>query len=148
MGKEVPKIYPPKKWKCPGCGKDHKAPHYAHPGQINYDLKPGVVGRVDFNRRSKDDTLDYSREVNPNLPREANRLDSGGYQRPIFCPHCGWEDEWFIFTKKSMEKMIDSMGNTALVEEFLSVMNGTIENLPADQVLFQFIGYLKGKGVI
>ena len=91
---KVPEVYPPKGWECPGCGKKHKAPHYALPDQLDHHKGPSKKGRVIYNRRLKNDGLDYSMKVDSSMPHTGSQFDDDGYQRPIMCPHCGWEDNY------------------------------------------------------
>lgn len=91
--------YPPQDWVCPGCGKSHKKPHYAHEGQIDPEKKPGEAGRVRFNRRKQDDSLDTSMEVREGLPAEAPAMDEDGYPRDLICPHCGYRTEIEILVR-------------------------------------------------
>lgn len=91
--------YPPKDWICPSCGKSHKRPHYAHEGQIDPDKKAGEEGRVRFNRRKKDDSLDRSMEVREGLPAEAPAIDENGNPRSLACPHCGFVAETIVLVR-------------------------------------------------
>jgi len=91
--------YPPKDWICPSCGKSHKRPHYAHEGQIDPDKKAGEEGRVRFNRRKKDDSLDRSMEVREGLPAEAPAIDENGNPRSLACPHCGFVAEIIVLVR-------------------------------------------------
>ena len=91
------------KWVCPACGHSHSKPHYSLPDQINYEKKPDEKGRVAFNRRHKDDTLDYETKINHDVPSTGDSFDEEGYQRPLYCPHCGFEDEFVTLKKVSGE---------------------------------------------
>lgn len=100
MGKqELIMEYPPENWICPSCGKSHKRPHYAHEGQIDPDKRAGEEGRVRFNRRKKDDSLDHSMEVREGLPAEAPAIDENGNPRSLACPHCGFLAETVVLVR-------------------------------------------------
>jgi len=88
--------YPPKDWVCPSCGKEHSGSHYSIPGQIDYTKKPGEKGRILFNRRGKDDNLTNDTPIDNDKPVGGEQLDEIGTQRPLFCPHCGYEDEIIV----------------------------------------------------
>ena len=62
-------------------------------GQIDYSKKPGEKGRILFNRRGKDDQLTNDTPMDSSKPEKGEQLDEIGTQRPLFCPHCGYEDE-------------------------------------------------------
>jgi len=142
MGRSLgpPKTYPPKSWECPGCGKSHKGPHYSLPGQINYKKKPSDKGRVVFNRRLKDDRLDSGTKIKAGVPNEGDSFDDEGFQRPLFCPHCGWEDEWLVIKRTGKLR--------SLIDQFKDIMNGNVEEISAENALQQFMGFLKGKGIV
>ena len=89
MGRQLIQTYPPENWVCPGCGKEHSKPHFAHEGQIDRGKKPGEPGRILFNRRKKDDSLDHSMEVR-DLLDEVLAYDEEGNPRDLTCPHCGY----------------------------------------------------------
>ncbi len=137
---KVPEVYPPKGWNCPGCGKKHKAPHYAHPDQLDYNLKPAEKGRVKFNRRQKNDRLDTNQTIRHDLPHTGSQFDDNGYQNPIMCPHCGWEDNWMIIEKDGPMM--------SLIEQFLEKVNGDVDSMSGRDGIQQFMGFLKGKGVV
>ena len=100
MGRQqLIQTWPPENWICPSCGKSHKKPHYAHEGQIDFTKKPGEKGRVLFNRRTKDDTLDYSMDVLDDLPAEAPAIDEDGNPRNVICPHCGYSTDAMILIR-------------------------------------------------
>ncbi len=90
MGRQLIQTYPPENWVCPGCGKEHSKPHFAHEGQIDRGKKPGEPGRILFNRRKKDDSLDHSMEVRDGLLDEVPAYDEEGNPRDLTCPHCGY----------------------------------------------------------
>lgn len=69
-------------WICPTCGHQHSKPHFSFPGQINYKKEPNEIGRVKNHREEKGDKC--STELGP-------IYDEKGLQRPLFCPHCGFE---------------------------------------------------------
>ncbi len=92
-------VYAEGKWKCPECGHTHSKSHHSLPGQINYKKKADQKGRVVYNRRHKDDTLDKETKIKRDVPSKGDRFDEDGYQRALYCPHCGYEDE-FITLKK------------------------------------------------
>ena len=85
--------YPPKTWVCPGCGKKHSKPHYSLPDQIDYSIRPGETGRILFNRRDKKDQLSEDTFIDNSKPSWGEQIDEEGNQRPIFCPHCGYEND-------------------------------------------------------
>lgn len=100
MPKQEIQTYPPEGWVCPSCGKEHKAPHWAHEGQIDYDVKPDNKGRVLFNRRHKDDTLDRGMKVIDGLPQTGSQFDDKGLMNALYCPHCGFEATQIIVLRK------------------------------------------------
>jgi len=140
MGKTLSDLIPKGKWICPGCGKEHKAPHFAHPGQIDLTRQPGNEGRVTFNRRQKDDSLDHGTKINHDLLGEADAFDKEGYQRPLFCPHCGWTDDWIIITRTGPLR--------GLIDQFLDIINGDADKISGREGIQQFMGFLKGKGIV
>lgn len=86
--------YPPKSWICPTCGKEHSKAHYSLPGQLDYTKKPNAEGRILFNRRkSRDNSLSDDTPIDKAQPSKGEQLDEEGIQRPLYCPHCGYEDE-------------------------------------------------------
>lgn len=100
--------YPPEDWVCPGCGKEHSKPHFAHEGQIDRGKKPGEPGRILFNRRKKDDSLDHSMEVRDGLPDEAPAYDEEGNPRDLTCPHCGYTtDATVLIRVRELPSKID-----------------------------------------
>ena len=101
MGKqELIQEYPPKSWVCPGCGKKHSKPHYSVPGQIDYTVKPDNPGRILFNRRKKDgDMLSDDTPIDMNKPQKGEQFDEDGFQRPLYCSHCGYEDDWEVLIR-------------------------------------------------
>lgn len=104
-------VYAEGKWKCPVCGHNHKKPHHSLPGQINYKKKPDQKGRVVFNRRHKDDTLDKETKIRRDLPSKGDCFDEGGYQRPLYCPHCGYEDEFITLVKVGKSPEMDELNH-------------------------------------
>ncbi len=124
-------------WICPVCGHKHSKPHYSLPGQIDYDKQPAQIGRIRFNRRRKDDSIDPYTPERYDMPSEGDQFDEEGYQRPLYCPHCGFEDDWIIIKRLSTV--------LGLVEQFLKQKNG--QKLTEKELLYQFLGYLKGRGV-
>lgn len=133
-------LIPTGKWDCPGCGKTHSGPHYSHPGQVDYSISPGNPGRVKFNRRKKDDSLDESCPVDYNYMDEPSEVDEEGYQKPLFCPHCGWEQDWLVINRIGARR--------GLIDQFLDVVNGDIDTMDARLALQQFMGFLKGRGEV
>lgn len=101
MGKqELIQEYPPKDWVCPKCGHKHSKPHYSLPGQIDYTVKPDTPGRILFNRRKKDgDTLSDDTPIDLTKPSKGEQFDEDDFQRPLFCPHCGYEDDWEVLIR-------------------------------------------------
>lgn len=94
-------IYAKDKWKCRECGHTHSKPHHSLPNQINYEKKPNRKGRVLFNRRHKDDSMDQETKIKYGVPSTGDSFDEEGYQRPLYCPHCGFEDEFITILKTS-----------------------------------------------
>jgi len=140
MDEYLQELIPKKGWICPGCGKKHKAPHYAYPGQVDETKKASEIGRVKFNRRTKGDRLDTNQRINHDYTGEADDFDEDGYPKPLFCPHCGWEDNWTILVRKGK--------TVGLIEQFKQVMNGNMSTIDAEDAIQQFMGFLKGKGVV
>ena len=100
MGRqELIQEYPPKKWVCPTCGKQHSKPHYSLPDQIDYTKKPGEKGRILFNRRDKNDDLADDTPIDKSFPSRGEQFDEAGFQRPLFCPHDGYEDDWTVLIR-------------------------------------------------
>ena len=85
--------YPPRDWTCPECQHYHSKSHYSFKGQIDHDLEPNQVGRVKFSREGKFD--DCKDSMTTGMQFKKNDI-----QRPIFCPHCGWEDTIICIIKK------------------------------------------------
>ena len=79
--------YPPAQWKCPECFKRHSKPHFAFEGQIDYSKKPLEPGRVKFDREGD---CGYSKS-SERLTTTGQSHDEEGLNRPLFCPHCGFE---------------------------------------------------------
>ena len=97
MGRqELIQEYPPKNWVCPSCGKKHSKPHYSVPDQLDYTKKAEESGRILFNRRDKNDQLATDTPIEHSKPMNGEQFDEDGFQRPLFCPHCGYEDEWTV----------------------------------------------------
>ncbi len=96
MGRqELIQEYPPTSWVCPRCGHKHTKAHYSLPGQLDYTIEPDKPGRILFNRRKKDtDSLSDDTPIDNSKPSRGEQFDDDGFQRPIFCPHCGYEDDW------------------------------------------------------
>lgn len=89
--------YPPKSsWICPSCSKQHSKPHYSVSNQIDYTKKPGEKGRILFNRRTKNDDLSPDTPIDNDKPMKGEQFDERRIQRPLYCPHCGWEDETIV----------------------------------------------------
>lgn len=80
-------------WYCPisECHHFHTKPHFSKDNQIDYKKNPLEVGRVKKEREEKDSVC--SEETGP-------VFDKKGLQRPLMCPHCGWEDELIYVIKK------------------------------------------------
>lgn len=104
-------VYAKGRWVCPRCGHDHKKPHYSLPGQIDYEKKPDQKGRVVFNRRHKDDTLDKGTKIKHGVPSIGDSFDEEGFQRPLYCPHCGFEDEFITLKKVDKPLEMDDLNH-------------------------------------
>lgn len=104
---DTPK-YPARDWTCPDCLKYHSKPHYAFPGQIDYSKQTKEFGRVKFNREGSqmdcDDHKEYDMPVKPFKESTGNQFKRNGNQRPLFCPHCGWEDTIICIAKSESQK--------------------------------------------
>lgn len=87
-------------YKCPMCDAEHHKPHYAHKGQIDYKKQPLQEGRVKFNRVDSYGGKKYDTSWKDDLPNTGPRRDDNGEPNPLFCPHCGWEEE-IIFIKNT-----------------------------------------------
>ena len=108
MGIKYPKgetpVYPPRDWTCPKCMKYHTKPHYAFPGQIDTTKEPKEEGRVKFGREDDYGDCDspatdgYIGKIPAKIIKLFGKKKTGDQhskteqQRPLFCPHCGWED--------------------------------------------------------
>lgn len=100
MGRQQLMMYPPKgTWICPGCGHKHTKPHYSLPGQIDYTKKPGDPGRILFNRRDKNDYLATDTPIKNDMPSHGDAFDEEGYQKPLYCSHCGYEDDFIVILR-------------------------------------------------
>lgn len=102
MGRQILQLtkYPPgDAWICPSCGKEHSEAHYSLPDQIDYTKKPGDPGRILFNRRNKNDDLADDTPIKQDMPSIGDQFDGEGNQRPIYCPHCGYEDEFTVIIR-------------------------------------------------
>jgi len=90
-------VYPPRDWICVSCKKFHTKPHYAFSGQIDYSKQPKEPGRVKFNREGSQ--MDCSGNDKHDTPYKEMKESTGnstkknGGHTPLFCPHCGWEEE-------------------------------------------------------
>ena len=107
-------VYPPRDWTCPalqgGCGKQHSKPHFPWPGQIDESKNPNDMGRVTFNRASKDgsDVLDESQPIKKEfVGKQAPMKLNDGSVQGLFCPHCGWKEDIInlIKVKNEFEKV-------------------------------------------
>ena len=90
-------VYPPHDWTCVSCKKYHTKPHYAFPGQIDYSKQPKESGRVKFNREGSQMDCDSNNKYDtPYIEQKGatgpDTKTNGGHT-PLFCPHCGWEEE-------------------------------------------------------
>jgi rubredoxin len=95
--------YPPRDWTCPECKKYHSKPHFAYYGQIDYSKNTQEYGRVKFNREGSgmdcDDHKEYDMPLKPMAEATGPQFGRTGKQRPLFCPHCGWEEVMIYITK-------------------------------------------------
>jgi hypothetical protein len=109
LGKqELIQEYPPENWECPVCGHQHKKAHYSLPGQIDYTVEPDKAGRILFNRRNKNDALADDTPIDKSKPSKGKQFDKDGFQRPLFCPHCGYEDSWEVIIRTAdLPNLID-----------------------------------------
>jgi len=98
MGGQLIQTYPPENWICPDCGHEHSKPHYSVPGQIDYTKKPGKSGRILFNRRDKNDELATDTPIDQSKPMKGEPKEDG-IERPLFCPHCGFETDATILIR-------------------------------------------------
>ncbi len=103
----VSPVYPPRDWLCPSCGKYHTKPHFAFPGQVDKKHRPGVEGRVKFNREGADMSCDDDKRDTPiKVMKEAtgNQFKQDGNHRQLFCPHCGWLDDIICIVKTTKRR--------------------------------------------
>ena len=127
--------YPPKGFVCPVCAKDHSKPHYSVPGQIDYTKKPNTPGRILFNRRkSQNDSLSDDTPIDRAKPMKGEQMDEDSIQRPLYCPHCGWEDEIIVTIR--MGELPD------LVDQFFLEENVDPKK-SWRKLLNQFLGWFK-----
>ena len=138
MGKqELIQAYPPQSWVCPvsTCGHKHTKPHYSLPGQIDYSVEPDKPGRILFNRRKKDgDSLSDDTPIDHSKPMKGEQFDEAGFQRPLYCSHCGYEDSWEI--------MIRTAELPGLIDRFFLENNVDPKKTWA-KILGQFIDWMK-----
>jgi len=101
-------IYPPRDWTCVVCKKYHSRPHFAFPGQIDYSKQPTEEGRVKFNREgsqmSCDDPKKYDTPIKVMKETTGDQFTKDDNHRPLFCPHCGWEDTIICIMKTQPKK--------------------------------------------
>lgn len=138
MGRqELILTYPPEAWICPNpeCNHKHSKAHYSLPGQIDYSKKPGEKGRILFNRRNKEDQLATDTPIDYSLPDRGEPFDEEGCPRPLFCPHCGYEDDVVIVIRTG------ELPN--IIERFFKQAN--YKRIPETwrKVLSEFHGWLK-----
>jgi transcription elongation factor Elf1 len=112
---DTPK-YPARDWTCPRCNKYHSKPHYAFPGQIDRTKEPKELGRVKWGREEnyadcdKPATDGYNGKIPAKVIKKFNTEKTGdqykrnGNQKPLFCPHCGWEDTIICIVKTEPQK--------------------------------------------
>jgi rubredoxin len=88
-------------WTCPVCGKSHSKAHYAFPRQIDKKLEPDTPGRVKFDREDKGYCESAKGDTKKKYGNKSTgqEFDKKGVPRPLFCPHCGWEQEQIIINK-------------------------------------------------
>ncbi len=90
-------VYPPRDWTCVSCKKYHTKPHYAFAGQIDYSKQTKEAGRVKFNREGS--LMDCSGNDKHDTPYKEMKDSTGdstkenGGHAPLFCPHCGFQEE-------------------------------------------------------
>ncbi len=81
-------VYPPRDWTCPSCGKYHTKPHFAFPGQVDKKHRPGVEGRVKFNREGADMNCDdpkkYDTPIKVMKEATGHQFKQDGNHRPVF----------------------------------------------------------------
>ena len=127
--------YPPKTWVCPECGHKHTKAHYSLPGQIDYTVEPANPGRILFNRRKKDtDSLAGDTPIDKSKASKGEQFDDAGFQRALFCPHCGYEDDWEI--------LIRTAELPGLVERFF-LENDVDPKKSWAKILGKFIDWMK-----
>ena len=97
-------------WQCPNyeCGKKHSKLHYAFPDQVDHKKMVMEPGRVKYNREEgkgddqcemfKGDT-DINKMDTNDKGVTGPATDKDGNPSPLFCPHCGWEEELVIIVK-------------------------------------------------
>lgn len=135
MGKQgLIQEYPPKNWVCPICGHEHTKPHYSLPGQIDYTVKPDNEGRILFNRRNKNDQLATDTPIDDSKPSKGEQFDDEGFQRPLFCPHCGYEDDWTV--------IIRTADLPSLIDRFF-IENDVDPKKTWKRILGQFVDWMK-----
>ncbi len=87
--------WPPSKWNCPNCKKDHSKPHFAFRNQVDLTKDPGESGRVLFDREGSGlDCGVYKPDAEQkNLKGTGPSFDRYDNPNGLFCPHCGWLQE-------------------------------------------------------
>lgn len=106
-------VYPPSSWRCPTCSKEHSKPHYKFPGQIDYSKKPGEEGRVVFNRTDKDGYRKGDTPYKAEYGETGSAVNEHGLPNPIFCSHCGFEDNVTYIVKNFVDCCIRGCPNIA-----------------------------------
>ena len=96
-------------WRCPNyeCGKKHSKLHYAFPDQIDHKKMVMEPGRVKYNREEgkSDNNCELFKgktdieKMDGDSKSTGPAFDKDGNPNPLFCPHCGWEEELIIILK-------------------------------------------------
>jgi hypothetical protein len=105
-------------WQCPNyeCGKKHSKLHYAFPGQVDHKKMVMEEGRVKYGREEGKDiacgimkdegAMDKMKKLGKSIMNKEEiesetgpAFDKDGNPSPLFCPHCGWEEELVIILK-------------------------------------------------
>ncbi len=97
-------------WTCPRCSKTHSKPHYAFPDQLDTEKDVSQPGKVKYGWEKKCYSDSAPEMDRPELTCESKKMETGpefdkkGIPSPLFCPHCGWQQEVVVLVKVKSRK--------------------------------------------